>query len=96
MSVHLPTFCHHLVQTPGARGQEAQVRFAGPKDAAEILGVELHADKPGMVGQFENLHAVAVGVFADKGEAVLGQGVDVCRVDFVAMTVAFGDDKRRG
>ena len=63
---------HKLAQTASACGDEAQVRLAGPQHAAQILGVELHADKPRMVAQLEDLHAFACVVLADEGEAVRG------------------------
>lgn len=53
--------------------------------------MELHADKPRVIAQLNDLHALAAIVAADEVQPGLGEARDVGRVDFVAVTVAFVD-----
>ena len=55
------------------------------------LGMELAAQKPGMVGQFANFDIGAVGRFAGNAQPGLLQRSFVFAVEFVAVTVAFVD-----
>ena len=84
-------FGQDLVQTAGARGDEAQVGFTGAEHAAQVLRVELDANVPRVVGEFQDLHAFGTIVFADEGEPVRGEDVDVGWADFVAVAMALGD-----
>ena len=80
-----------LAQNAGRGGNEAKVRLAGNKDSAQVLGVELHTDKPGVVFQLDDLHTNTSLVLADEGEALCLELVDVVGVDFVAVSVALVD-----
>ena len=53
--------------------------------------MELAAQKPGMIGEFDDLDEFAVGRFTRKDQAVLAQPVNVDRVEFVAMAMTFAD-----
>ena len=44
-----------------------------------------------MIGQFDNLYEFSVGRFAAEDEAVFGEAVNVSRIKFITMTVAFAD-----
>ena len=60
------------------------------------LGVELHADEPGVVGHLDDLGQAAVGRHAGEAQARRAQAVDVVDVDLVAVAVALADlDLRR-
>ena len=59
------------------------------------LGMELHADEPGMVGAFDDLRQQAVGRHAGEPQAVLLEPVAIVDVDLVAVAVALGDRRRR-
>src|SRR5207237_9772934 len=60
------------------------MRLKGPRLQ---LGVELHADEPGMVLVFDDLRQHAVGRQAGEAQAVLLEAVLVSGVDLVAVTV---------
>jgi len=55
------------------------------------LGVELHADEPGMVVIFDDFREEPVGRHAAKAHAMLRQPVLVAGVDLIAMAVALGN-----
>lgn len=56
-----------------------------------MLWVKLHADKPWMVFQFQDLHTFPTIVLSDEAEAVHGWNWDVRWIHFVAVAVAFVD-----
>ena len=55
------------------------------------FGMELAADKPGMVGHFNNFHVSAVGRASGDAKARRDQALLVFAIKFVAMPVALGD-----
>src|SRR6266849_4617494 len=63
-SLHQPALLHRRLDKRG----EQRVRRERPRFQ---LGVELHADKPGMVGVFDNFREQSVGRHAGKAHAVL-------------------------
>src|SRR5689334_24737245 len=64
------------------------MRLKGPRLQ---LGMELHADEPGMVLILDDLRQHAVGREPRKAQAVLLQAILVGGVDFVAMAVTLGN-----
>jgi hypothetical protein len=74
-----------------AGGDEAGEQRVRLERARFQLGVELHADEPGMVGDFDDLRQHAVGRHAGETQAVLLEPVLVVDVDLVAVAVALGD-----
>src|ERR1700691_2317982 len=69
-------------------GGEERVRLEG---LALQLGMELNADEPGMVGEFDDLGQRAVGRHAGKPHSGLFQPGFVVDVDLVAVAVALAD-----
>src|SRR5208282_2678894 len=67
---------------------EQRVRLEGP---AFQFRVELDADEPGMVGEFDDLGELAVGRHAGKPHPGLFQARLVVDVDLVAVAVALAD-----
>ena len=56
-----------------------------------IFGVVLHADKPRMVFQFDDLDQVRIRIYADRFEACLDELVQVVVIEFVTVAMAFDD-----
>src|SRR3954470_22350605 len=65
-------------------GRKQRVRLEGPRLQ---LGMELHADEPGMVLIFHDLRQHAVGRETREFQAMLLEAVLVGGVDLVAMTM---------
>lgn len=61
----------NLIQTAGSGGEEAEEGLAGCQDTADVLGVELHTDIPGVVLKLEDFHTLASLVFSDECETGL-------------------------
>ncbi len=53
--------------------------------------MKLHAHEPRVIAKLHDLHALAAVILADEIQPGLCQTLDVSRVDFVAVTVAFVD-----
>src|SRR6266496_2806672 len=82
--LHQPALLHRRLD----EGGEQRVRLERP---GFQLGVELHADEPGMVLVFDDLRQHAVGRQAREAQAVLLEPVLVGGVDLVAVAVALGN-----
>src|SRR5205085_1905385 len=70
---------------------EERVRIEG---ARFELGVELHADEPGMVAVFDRLGQDGVGRHAREDEALILEPLAIRAVDLVAMPMALRDARR--
>ena len=55
-----------------------------------VFGVELHADKPGVVIDLHDLHQVVLGVYAGGHHAGFLILLQVGIVEFITMAVTFG------
>jgi len=55
------------------------------------LGVKLAAEKPRMLGGFDDLDVIFVGGAAGDEQAGVGQSFLVVAIEFVAVAVAFAD-----
>lgn len=80
-----------LLEAAGRRSEEAKEGLAGRKHSAEILGVELHADEPLVVLEFDNLHTLAAVILTDKAQPSLFELVDEFGVNLVTVTVSLPD-----
>ena len=68
----------------------------GPVGAALELGVELYGHEPGMIGNLDNFHQVALGVLARHAHAAGHKALQVFVVELVAVAVAllnFADEQ---
>jgi hypothetical protein len=83
-----------LLKTSCTGGEEAEVWSRRVQYLALVFGMKLNADIPGVIFQFNNLHALARVVLADEIESSLLQPVHIVRVHFVAMSVALFDHIR--
>jgi hypothetical protein len=72
-------------------GDEARKQRMGLKRAGFELRMELHTDKPGVIGEFHGFGQKAVGRHAGEDEALRFQAGAVGGIDLVAVAVAFGD-----
>src|SRR5207302_10125074 len=82
--LHQPALHHRGLD----EGRKQRVRLKGPRLQ---LGVELHADEPGMVFVFDDLRQHAVGRQAREAQAMLFEAVLVGGVDLITVAVALGD-----
>src|SRR4051794_23009251 len=72
-------------------GDEVAEQRMGPGRLALELGVELHGQEPGVIGQLDDLHELAVRAGAGHGEAVLLERLAIAVVELVAMAVPLAD-----
>src|SRR5215467_13511323 len=85
------TFALHQPALFHRRGDEARkqgMRLEGPRLQ---FRVELHADKPGVVGQLDDLRQQAVRRHAAKAHAHVFQAPAVARIDLVAVAMTLGN-----
>lgn len=80
-----------LLKTSCTGGDKAEVRSRRVQYLALVFGMKLDGDIPGVIFQFNNLHALARVVLADEIESSLLQPVHIVRVHFIAMSVALFD-----
>lgn len=80
-----------LLQAACSGGEEAEESLAGRKDTAEVFGMKLYADEPLVVFQFDDLHALAGFVLANKCHTSRFEFLDQFGVNFVAVTVSLPD-----
>lgn len=71
-------------------GDEGLEQRMGVHGVGFEFGVELTADKPGMIRNLHHFHQRTVGGCAAEDHAVLGQNVLVGVVEFVSVAMAFG------
>src|SRR2546422_8816409 len=76
------------------RSDEAEMNRGRAQRTRPQLGVELGCDEVGMAGQLQDLHAPSIVGTTDEPQARVFELRDVCRVDFISVTVPFVD--RRG
>ena len=72
-------------------GDEARKQRVGLEWTRFELRVELDADKPRMIGEFDRLWQEAVGRHAGEHKALLFETRAIGGVDLVAVAVALGD-----
>src|SRR5882724_3200742 len=82
--LHQPALIHRCAD----EGREQRVRLERPRFQ---LGMELHADKPGVILVFDRLGQHAIGRHPGEPHAVLFEAALVAGVDLVAVTVALED-----
>ena len=70
---------------------EVHEEGVGMEDGGGVFGMELGADEPGVVGEFDDFDEVGVGIGADALHAVLLEVGEVAVVEFVAVAVALLD-----
>src|SRR6266536_941206 len=81
---HQPALLHRRLD----EGGKQRVRRKWPRFE---LGVELHADEPGVVFVFDHLGQEPVGRHAAEAHAVLLEPALVAGIDLVAVAVALGN-----
>ena len=82
-----------MVNLRVGRGDEALEKRMRLVRLAVEFRVELARDEKRMVRQFDDFDEFAVGRVAAENEVGLGKTVSLGVVEFVAMTVAFVDNK---
>lgn len=88
-SLHLlQQLLRNLLQTSRTSSEEAKVRSWRIQHLALVFRMKLDPDIPGMIFQFDNLHALARVVLADEIEPDFFQAVHIFWIHFVAMSVA--------
>lgn len=76
-------------QTARCGSEETKEGLARRQHSGQVLGVELDADVPLVVFEFDDLHTLAGLVLADERETAGLELLDEGRVDFVAVAMAF-------
>src|SRR5262245_66593011 len=84
VGLHQPALLH---RSPDERGEQ-RMRLERPRFE---LGVELHADEPGMVLVLDHLRQQPVRRHAGKPHAVLLEATAITGINLVAVTVALGN-----
>lgn len=77
-----------LIKASRSGGKETEESPAGAQDPTEVLGMELHTHKPGVVLDLDDLHTLTLDVLSNEGETGLLDLLDHLRVDLVTMAVA--------
>src|SRR5581483_11720547 len=85
--------CLRLVILPHTRADKITEQWMWTIRAAFKFGMELRGDKPGMIDQFDNLDQAVIRRAPAENHAVRLHTFAELVVKFVAMAVAFKDDR---